>query len=342
MKRRTLLRASLGLGVGVLAGAAWFGRTDSTAPASDNVSAGLSQHLRSGRVFGTNATLRVLHGDASVANAALDDAFARMVAVDSLMSVLRDESQIAVLNRMGTLESPDRHLVEVLSVARDLSARTGGAFDVTVQPLWRVYAEAQRGGALPPADKIAAAKALVGWQRLDASPDRVRLQDPGMAITLNGLAQGYGADVAVAALREHGIEHALLDTGEFGTIGSKEANAPWVLGIRDPRNADVVAARVPMDGRFLSTSGDYETCFTADFMHHHIFDPARGDSPLELASVTVLAPTGILADGLSTAFMVLGHERSLALAREMDSVDALFIAKDGTRWATNGFPTLPV
>lgn len=336
MKRRTLLKASLGLGAGVLAGAAWLGRAG--LHAAEDLPAGLSPHARSGRVFGANATLRVLHGDASAAGAALDDAFARMVAVDSSMSVLRDDSQVALLNRTGALDAPDRHLVEVLAVARELSMRTQGAFDVTVQPLWRIYAEAQRGGTLPSPEKVAAAKALVGWQRLEASPDRVRLLDPGMAITLNGLAQGYGADVAVAALREHGIEHALLDTGEFGTIGSKDAGAPWLLGIRDPRDAGAIAARVPMDGRFLSTSGDYETFFTADFTHHHIFDPARGDSPPELASVTVLAPSGILADGLSTAFMVLGHQRSLVLAQAMDGVDALLIAKDGTRWQTAGFP----
>ena len=342
MKRRTLLRASLGLGIGALAGTAWLGRTGFNARSSEGLPSELSSYQRTGRVFGTHVTLRVLHGEPSVANAALDEAFARMVAVDSLMSVVRDDSQVMVLNRAGRLASPAPQVVEVLTVAQELSRQTQGAFDVTVQPLWQIYAEAQRRGGLPSPEEIATAKSLVGWQRLDASPDRVLLQDAGMGITLNGLAQGYGADVAVAALREHGIRHALLDTGEFGAMGSKGTDAPWVLGIRDPRNADAVLARVPMDGRFLSTSGDYETTFTPDFVHHHIFDPARGDSPVELASVTVLAPSGILADGLSTAFMVLGPERTLALAPRFERVDALLVAKNGARWQTTGFPTLPV
>lgn len=340
MKRRTLLRASLGLGLGAAAGIAWLGRNGLDLPANP-LPAGLSPRARSGRVFGANVTLRALHATPSVADAALDDAFNRMAAVDALMSLYREDSQLSLLNRDGVLATPDRRLVEVLGVAQDLAQRTGGAFDVTVQPLWLAFADAQGRGSLPQPDEIAAAKGRVGWQRLEVTPERVRLGAPGMAITLNGLAQGYGADVAVAALREHGIEHALLDTGEFATIGAKEAGAPWVLGVRHPRDAAAIAARVAMDGRRLATSGDYETVFSPDFVHNHIFDPAVGDSPVELASVSVLAPTGILADGLSTAFMVMGAERSLALAAQLDRVDALLIAKDGRRWQTAGFPALP-
>jgi thiamine biosynthesis lipoprotein len=113
-----------------------------------------------------------------------------------------------------------------------------------------------------------------------------------------------------------------------------------VLGVKHPRQADAFAARVALAGRCLSTSGDYETFFTPDFVHHHIFDSATGDSPTALASATVLAPTGLMADGLSTAFMVLGAERALALAAQLPQVDALLIHKDGTTRKTANFPAL--
>ncbi|MBK1714150.1 thiamine biosynthesis protein ApbE [Rubrivivax gelatinosus] len=332
MKRRTLISATLGLGA--LGGLAWLGREAGTPAAV----AMLPRHEGRAKAFGTTVVLTVLHPDEKTARSAIADALAEVRAVDALMSLHQDGSQLVRLNRDGVLDAPDARVVAVLQSGQDLARLTGGAFDLTVQPLWNAFEGAHEQGRLPDAATIVAARARVGWQRLQVTPERVTLAQ-GMGVTANGLAQGYAADLASAALRRHGIEHALLDTGEFATIGAKEEGRPWLLGVRDPRDAEAVAARIVMDGRALSTSGDYETVFSADFRHHHIFDPAVGDSPTQLASVTVLAPTGLQADGLSTAFMVLGAERSLALAERLDGVDALLIGKDGQRWASKGFPT---
>jgi thiamine biosynthesis lipoprotein ApbE len=118
---------------------------------------------------------------------------------------------------------------------------------------------------LPTPAQVAAARQRVDWRALQLSPARVALQRPGMAVTLNGLAQGYAADLALQALHKHGITQALLDTGEFTTLGDKADGQPWRLGIRHPRQADTPVARLRMDGRALATSGDYETFFSADF-----------------------------------------------------------------------------
>ena len=91
----------------------------------------------------------------------------------------------------------------------------------------------------------------------------------------------------------------------------------------------------------MATSGDYETYFTPDYLHHHIFDPATGDSPTQLASVTVIAPTGLQADGWSTAFMVLGMERAIAQATTMPEVDLMMVDKAGAVWRSAGFPRAP-
>ena len=211
-----------------------------------------------------------------------------------------------------------------------------------MQPLWVAFTKAKaarRGPAVAPR-RFATPRALVGWRDLDVSDEAVRLRRPGMAITLNGVAQGYAADRALLAVRRHGIEHALIDAGEFDTLGRKQNDRPWVLGVQDPRDAEGWSRGSRMDGRALATSGDYETYFTPDFVNHHIFDPATGHSPLELASTSVLAPNALQADGLSTAFMVLGAERSLALAATLPGVDALLIGKNGQPWRTPGLPAL--
>jgi thiamine biosynthesis lipoprotein len=113
-----------------------------------------------------------------------------------------------------------------------------------------------------------------------------------------------------------------------------------MLGLRDPRIESRLAARLALDGRCLATSGDYAAAFTPDRLHHHIFDPATGDSPTELASVTVLAPTGLEADGLSTAFMVMGARRAHTLAAQLRGVDLLTIGKGGRAWKSPGFPAV--
>ena len=331
MHRRTLLSASLGLAS--LGGLAYWGSRASALPE-------LTAHTGGGRAFGTTVSIRVLHEDPRTAQAAIAEALRHISQVDALMSLHQPHSQVYQLNATGQLANPDPHLRQVLDYARQLASQTGGAFDVTVQPLWLAFSQAQAQGALPAPAAIAQAKALVNWQDVRVEADQVRLAKPGMAITLNGLAQGYAVDLALAALRAHGITHALLDTGEFGAIGHKATDQPWVLGIKNPRQADTLAARVPLDGRQLATSGDYETVFSPDYRHHHIFDPATGDSPTTLASATVLAPTGLMADGLSTAFLVMGADKALALAAALPQVDALLVGKDGSRRKTAYFPEL--
>ena len=315
MKRRTFLSGALGLSVAG-AGALWLQLKQDGK---------LQSYTAAGIAFGTTISMQVLHHDARIAQAALDAAMAAVKQVDSLMSLHRADSQLSQLNQHGSFDHPDARFVHVLQTAQELAARSDGAFDVTVQPLWDAAASNK-------------ALALVDWRKLSVSSERIALTQQGMAVTVNGLAQGYGVDLALQALQQHGIQHALIDTGEFGTLGQRADGTAWTLGIRDPRHNDKLAQVLTMDGRRMATSGDYETRFSEDFKRHHIVDPHNGNSPTELASVTVLAPTGLLADGLSTAFMVMGTERSLALAAQLDAVDVLCIDKQGREIHSARFP----
>jgi thiamine biosynthesis lipoprotein len=314
MQRRTFLCASLGMGA-MAAGSLLHGKA-----------APLRLHAAADLAFGTVVSIKVLHHDAHQAELALADALAEARRVDALMSIYRPGSEVHTLNRDGRMARPGPHLLTVLREATRLSAQTGGAFDITVQPWWELARSGHsRAPALP----------LVGWRRMRMDADGITL-GAGMAITLNGIAQGYAVDLARAALQARGIRHALIDTGEFGALGAAEGGRAWMLGVRDPRRENAYAGFMPMDGRAVATSGDYETAFTQDFSKHHIFDPATGDSPSELAAVTVAAPSGILADGLSTAFMVMGARRSLAMAAGMPGVDLVAIDKAGHRWQSPG------
>lgn len=288
--------------------------------------------------FGTTISVSVIHRDAHAAEAAIGDALDQAAQVDRLMSIYSPASQVYQLNRDGVLDKPHPHLLQVLREAQALSELTRGAFDITVQPLWQAFRAAADVAALPTPEQRRAARSRVGWHRIDVAVERVSLRKAGAAITLNGLAQGYAADLAMAAVQARGIGNALLDTGEFSAHGNNSARQPWTLGVLDPRDAEVLAAVLRVDGRCVATSGDYASTFTADFVHHHIFDPATGDSPQELASVTVLAPTALQADGLSTAFMVMGARKAHALAARLAGVDLMTINKRGVLWKSAAFP----
>lgn len=294
------------------------------------------------QALGATVAITACHADRARAAAAIESAFAELEVVEQSMSLYRPDSQLSRLNRGGAIDQPHPYLLEALRFARDLSQRTDGAFDVTVQPLWESRRRAQGEHRQLTDGEFAAARAKVDWTRLDISSSRVAFQQAGMAATLNGIAQGLAADKAAAALRRHGVEHALIDAGELHPLGRDMAEATsddgWTAGIQHPRQDNAYVAVARLAGRCLATSGDYATTFSDDFRDHHIFDPRTGCSPGELASVSVAAPTALAADALSTVLMVLGAEQGAALVQQYEHVDALFVRKDGRILKTGGFP----
>ena len=327
--RRKLLVAMAG--AGSLAALALGGRIAATVPD------GLVSARRSSWALGANVEIVASHASRHIVERALGDALDELHRIEDVVSLYRPGSEISRLNRQGLLESPNPDFVSLLRYARLLSARTGGAFDVTVQPLWELYASAYAEGRLARSEEIDAARARVGLGKLDVGARRIRL-GPRMGVTLNGIAQGFAADRVLAVLRRHGVENALVDTGELGAVGTKQSGAPWTAGIQDPRDENAFVSVATLDGRCLATSGDYVTAFSADFSCHHIFDPATGRSPRAFSSVSVVASSGLDADALSTAAFVLGLPDGLRLIDEWPGADALFVLKDGSVRATAGFP----
>jgi len=304
------------------------------------ISNGLKSVRRTSWALGADVTLTALHEDRRTAELAIDDAFAELERIEEAMSLYRPHSQLCRLNRDGVLDHPDPYLVEVLRAAAGVSERSGGAFDATVQPLWKVYADAKKAGRLPDDDAVREATRRVDWRRVEVASDRIRFLGDGMAVTLNGIAQGFASDRVRAALQARGVRHALVNTGEFGSLGRNADGAPWTVGIQHPRRPDAYLALAALEDRFLSTSGDYATSFSDDFRHHHIFDPRTGLSPTEFSSVTILARTGIEADALTKVLFVLGLERGLERVRSVPGADALCVLKDGRMILTDGFPRI--
>jgi thiamine biosynthesis lipoprotein len=300
----------------------------------------LAKVTRSGWALGTNVSLTVFHQDPAVAERAIELAFKEIDRIEDIMSLYREDSQISRLNRTGQLQDPAPELLEVLTHARALSARTDGAFDITVQPLWKLYSAHAETGSQPEETEIQAVLAKVGWRRMEISPEQITLLGEGTEITLNGIAQGYVADAVGRVLQAHGVHQALIDTGEIEALGSRGGKDAWSIGIKHPRKQGEFLGVADLQDRCLATSGDYETSFSADYSSHHLLDPRSGRSPLELSSVSVAARTAQQADALSTAVFLLGLEEGRKLIEATPGADALFVTKDGRTTSTSGFPVV--
>ncbi len=298
-------------------------------------------HVRSAEALGTQVNFTVFHPDEAIAHLALDAALERIEHVEELMSLYRPDSQLSLLNRQGVLRHPHPHpdLVAVLTRAAELSRLTQGAFDVTVQPLWRLYADRAGDGDLPSEAELEKVQQRIGWQHVRIESDIITFDRAGMQVTLNGVAQGLAADLAQEALKEQGIEHALIDAGELNAMGSPLRRESWHIAVQHPRETGSIA-KTGLQDRCLSTSGDYATHFTDDHRHHHLLDPRTGLSPAQWASVSVAAPSALEADALSTALFILGPEEAKEMVDSLEQVDALFVSKTGEVTTTEGFPLL--
>lgn len=352
LTRRTLLTAAIGGFSGI---ALWRGRSAAVAPtgAASSPSAptatnGLATFVRTSRALGTQVSLTLAGCDEAPANHAAAEAFTELERVEQALSVYRADSDLGRLNAAQAIDHADVRLLEVLSAALAMSAQTGGAFDPTVQPLWSLHAKAAKEGRIPTELELAEVRRAVDWRAVRTEGSRVSFDRPGMALTFNGIAQGYATDRVKHVLERNGVRHALIDIGELTSLGRKSTEQSWQVGIQHPRHDDAYVAVARLDGRSLATSGDYATPTgshatgeengAVSHRNHHIFDPATGRSPTELASVTIAAPTAMQADALSTAVFVLGPDRGLRLIQSTPGADALFVLKNQSILRTDKFP----
>lgn len=284
-------------------------------------------------LMGTVINLALVTDDKRVGQAVIAATFAEMERLIALFDYRQPESQLAVLNRDGQLLRPAPELVELMTLALEYGRLTDGAFDITVKP---VIDALKNGGS------GASAAHLVDYRQVAVNDGAIAFAQSGMAVTLDGIAKGRVVDGAVAVLQANGFTSVLVEAGgDLWGQGSRLDGTPWRVGVANPRPAaeTAVLAIFPVTAQAAATSGDYQNSFTPDFGLHHIVDPATAVSPPELASATVIAPSAADADALSTALMVMGPIKGLALAERLPHVEALLVAKDLQIYRSSGFPT---
>jgi thiamine biosynthesis lipoprotein len=293
----------------------------SPAEAAEAADRGLRLSRWRGVALGAPALIALAHPHADRLLAAARAEIARLEAVFSLH---RPDSALARLNREGRLAAPPADLVALLALARAVHRDSDGAFDPSVQPLWDLHARAHAAGAPPPGRDVDAARRLLGFEAVRVEPDLVALPRPGMALTLNGVAQGWIADRVAALLAAEGLTGALVHAGEIRALGPDPDGRPWRVALRDGAGAPAGATALASGG--LATSAPLGTAFDQAGAAGHILDPRSGRPLGAGPALSVAAPTAALADALSTAGCAMAPA---AFARLLDGRPGVRLARAG-------------
>ena len=244
--------------------------------------------LWTGQALGARASIRLAHPDGEAIAARV---MAEIDRLENILSLYRRESALARLNRDGSLAAPPFELLECLSLAGAVHRASGGRFDPTVQPLWKLWAETAAAGGRPDARAVEETRRKIGWDKVELDAAAIRLA-PGMALTLNGIGQGYVADRVAALLEAEGLTGILIDTGELRAL---DGEADWPVRLES-------GDRLSLRRRALATSAPLGTTFDETGRDGHILDPATGmPTRATWRTVSVSAPSAAIADALATA-----------------------------------------
>lgn len=308
-------------------------------------------------VMGTIAHIIAVAPNQRTANKSIEAAFEQLRNIETLMSYHKDDSELANVNR-NAFKAPVKvssQTFEVLQKSIEFSSLSDGAFDITVGPLVDLWRQAGETNSVPTDAKLAEARAKVGYEKLilDANEKTVQFALEGMNLDLGGIAKGYGIDKAVEAMQSCGATGGMVDVGgNIRCFGRPKEKPHWLIGLQNPNeieNRNLSAVRVAeskiensidagkpllilkLNDASVATSGHYQRfALIQGKKYSHIIDPGSGSGSNKLASVTIIAKDATTADALSTAVIVLGDEKGLALIKKLPETEAILITSPPT------------
>ncbi len=302
----------------------------------------------SGMTMGTTFTIKWVDKPDAEIQKIQSDITLSLKEVNQIMSTYIKDSELSLFNQLpaGSSVTVSDALRYVLSMSQSISERSAGSFDVTVGPLVNLWGFGPDGRVIkaPSDDEIAKQRRRVGYHQLIINAENKTItKQAALYVDLSAIAKGYGVDVVASVLEKYGIKDYLVEIGgELRASGLKPNQSEWRIAIESPVSGErAVEKIISISNTGIATSGDYRNYFEENGIRYsHTIDPATG-KPIahKLASVTVLRPTCAEADGLATAFMVMGEERAYDFAVK-NKIDAFFIVKSNQgfqEYMTPGF-----
>lgn len=253
-------------------------------------------HHWNGILLGAHVSLTLAHPDQNAADSIFETCVGEIKRLENIFTLYDSYSELSQLNAYGRLQAPSPEMIDILQLSRKYHMMTGGAFDVTIKPL-------EDGQSTD----------IVGMDKVQISPKEIRLTRPGMAITLNGIAQGYITDRITELLKAQDLNNVLVELGEKRAIGAYPSGRPWRLAVQGQKEP------ISLIDKALATSATRNPSTG----QHHIFDPASGKTSQNQSEISVLAPNAAMADALSTGFLAMDQNRLAAIISTIADIEVL-------------------
>ena len=273
-----------------------------------------------------------VHAESEVAASdAAADAIDEVVRIEAKYSRYRPDSVVSRVNAAagGEPVAIDAETRALLAFADAAHRNSGGLFDPTSGVLRRAWNF--HHARIPTDAELAPLLERIGWARVERTGDSVRLPEPGMELDFGGFGKEYAVDRAIAILLAHGASSAMVNlAGDLAITGPQPGGTPWRIGVRHPRRDEAVVATLPVASGALATSGDYERFVEVDGVRHcHVLDPRTGRPARGFQSVTVIAPSCLVAGCASTIAMLKGSDAGLRWLESL-AIAHFCVLEDGT------------
>lgn len=290
-------------------------------------------------IMGTLVEITVSHSNTEIIETVTTQAFDEMKRIEQLMSTYLPDSEISRINRAAGKKaipvSPE--VEEVIREGIFWSEQSGGAFDITVEPLVQLWDFDGEKEIIPGKNTLRKTASLVNYKNIVIKDHTVRLKKRGMAINVGGLAKGYAVDRAISLLRGK-VSNGLVNAGgDLFAFGHKNKQDPWTIGLQHPRKPQDLLAAFAVKNQAIATSGDYQRYFIKDgIRYHHIFDPQTGRPVRLMISATLITTEVMDADAMATAVFVMGPDKGMEWVESMVNVEAMLVLEDGSiRYSKN-------
>ncbi len=293
--------------------------------------------------MGSELRLTAWTGNEAAALSAFESVFAEFDRLDGLLSVWRPGSDVLRLNEAaGTrpiVVADDTR--QVLHAAAEAFALSRGAFDITFGRLAEIWKfDHDQDNRIPTRKEIDARLPFVDGRtvEVDRPPGTAFITRKGVRVHLGGIGKGFAVDRAIKMLRDLGLRDFMIQAGGDLYAAGHRNGRPWRLGINDPRGAESDSfASLDVSDAAFSTSGDYERYFIANGVrYHHLIDTRTGEPAGGCRSVTILAPTALAADWMSTAVFILGPADGLALVERTPGIEAVIVTAENRVLVSTG------
>ncbi len=276
------------------------------------------------------------------AQEALDAATEEIERLDDLLSAQKEGSEVWDINHgqwgLQDMNVTEAEVSRLIKSAFQLSDETEGALDITIYPAMKAWGFYDKNYRVPSEEELETLRTLVDYRTINFGSDS-GITEPGRGLDLGAVGKGYAADRVAQLWREMGVTSGLLNLGgNVHCVGAKPDGADWTVGVRDPEDQSALLCTVSGRDMAVVTSGAYQRNFEIDGVtYHHILDPETCEPAHSgLASVTIVADSGFLADGLSTAVYVMGLDKGTAFWRERKDFDMIVYTDAGELYITSG------